>query len=63
MLSKFLGVVSRIIVCHYILKYFYSLFFHSACQTDEREIGPNHKFYSHLSDEDVEQDEEEVWPS
>ena len=28
--------------------------------TDEREIGPNHKFYSHLSDEDVEEEEEEV---
>lgn len=27
---------------------------------DEREISPTHKFYTSLSDEDVEQDEEEV---
>lgn len=28
--------------------------------TDERDIGPNHKFYSHLSDEDLEEEDEEV---
>ena len=28
--------------------------------TDEREIGPNHKFYSHLSDDDIEEEEQEV---
>ena len=28
--------------------------------SDEREIGANHKFYSHLTDEDVEDEEIEV---